>query len=162
MSKKMWFLILFVSVLMFNLSGCSKKQVKTGEEGETAGMDKSKVGVIDIGYSGPMQVVHFEYDKFTLSDEARAVLKGNADWLKKKKNIKVQVEGHCDSRGSQEYNIALGQKRADAVRQYLKDLGVAADRLTTISFGEEKPLDTADNEDAWSNNRRAEFIITDT
>jgi len=162
MMKKCYFPI-FMGLLMmaigFSFQACSKKQVKT-EEGGAGKMKKE--GIVEIGYSGAMQTIYFEFDKYTLSDEAREILKENAQWLKSKKSIKVQVEGHCDNRGSEEYNLALGQKRAESVRKYLLDLGVAASRLTTLSYGEEKPLDKIDAEEAWSKNRRAEFIIITT
>ena len=113
--------LMFLCCLL-SFQGCSKKQVKKDQEasGGAAGLGKGKtVDVVEIGHSGLMQTVYFEFDKFSLSEEARTVLKENAQWLKSKKNIKVQVEGHCDSRGTEEYNLALGQKRADSVRKYL-------------------------------------------
>lgn len=160
MRSKVFFSLVILG-LIFVVSGCSKKQVKE-EGGGTSGIDKSKVGVVDIGYSGDMKVVYFEFDTYSLTPETQEVLRENAEWLKKKKNIKVQIEGHCDNRGSEEYNVALGQKRAQAIQNYLKDLGISKNRLTTISYGEEKPIDTGENEDAWAKNRRAEFIITET
>lgn len=149
----------FLIILLLVLNGCAKKQVKD-DEGGTGPMGKSRVGVTEIGYSGEMNPIQFEFDQFNLTEESRQTLQANADWLKKKKSIKVQIEGHCDNRGSEEYNVALGQKRADAVRNYLVDLGVSRGRVTTVSYGEEKPLDTGDNEEAWAKNRRAEFVIT--
>lgn len=100
--------------------------------------------------------VNFEYDQYVLTAAARATLKNNAIYLNAK-GVRVQVEGHCDERGSDEYNLALGEKRALAVKNYLVSLGVPAGRLSIISYGEEIPLVMANNEKAWSQNRRAEF-----
>ncbi len=101
--------------------------------------------------------VYFDFDVATLSDEARLTLQRDAECLKKKNVRKIEVEGHADERGSTDYNLALGQRRADEVRNYLYQLGIA--NITTISYGEEKPLDPASNEYAWSRNRRAEINI---
>ena len=151
---------LFVISVGLSFQGCSKKQVKKdGEEETTTG--EGGTGKIEIGDSGGLKIVHFDFDTFNLSEEARTTLKDNAQWLKSHKSIKVQVEGHCDSRGTQEYNLALGQKRSESVRKYLTDLGVGAKRLSTISYGEEKPLNSEETEEAWSKNRRAQFVITD-
>jgi peptidoglycan-associated lipoprotein len=104
-----------------------------------------------------LQRVHFDFDQFTLSAEARDVLAGNAAYLQANSSVSVRIEGHCDERGSDEYNLALGERRAQAAKDYLVSLGVAAGRLQTISYGEEMPLDASNNEDAWAKNRRAEF-----
>lgn len=160
---KKWFIYSLVSLFVISVGlsfqGCSKKQVK--KEGEEITTGEDGTGKIEIGDSGGLKMVHFDFDTFNLAEEARETLKENAQWLKAHKGIKVQVEGHCDSRGTQEYNLALGQKRSEAVRRYLADLGIATKRLSTISYGEEKPLETAETEEAWSKNRRARFVITD-
>lgn len=158
---KKWFIYslvsLFVISIGFSFQGCSKKQVKKDGEETTA---EGGTGKIEIGDSGGLKTVHFEFDTFSLTEETRETLKDNAQWLKDHKNIKVQVEGHCDSRGTQEYNLALGQKRSEAVRKYLADLGVGVKRLSTLSYGEEKPIDSEETEEAWTKNRRAQFVIT--
>ncbi len=100
--------------------------------------------------------VNFEYDQYVLTADARAALKNNAIYLNAK-GVRVQIEGHCDERGSDEYNLALGEKRALAVKNYLVSLGVPADRMSIISYGEEIPLVMASTEAAWAQNRRAEF-----
>ncbi len=100
--------------------------------------------------------VSFEYDQYVLTADARATLKNNAIYLKAK-GSRVQIEGHCDERGSDEYNLALGENRALTVKKYLVSLGVPADRLSIISYGEEIPLVMASTEAAWAQNRRAEF-----
>lgn len=104
--------------------------------------------------------IFFDYDSFVLSQAARDTLSKNAEYLiKKQPNARVLIEGHCDERGSDEYNLALGEKRARATRDYLVTLGVAASRLSVISYGEEKPLEPGHGEEAWATNRRAEFLI---
>jgi len=103
--------------------------------------------------------VYFDYDKFDLKPAARDTLKKNADWLAKNKDKKVVVEGNCDERGTNEYNRALGQRRADAAAKYLKSLGVGAGRVSTISYGEDRPVCKDSNEACWSKNRRADFVI---
>ncbi|MFC1849942.1 peptidoglycan-associated lipoprotein Pal [candidate division CSSED10-310 bacterium] len=106
-----------------------------------------------------LEDINFEYDKYSLTDEARSVLAKNAVFLKRNLSVRVQIEGHCDERGTTEYNLALGQKRADAARQYLVMMGVNGDRMSTISYGEERPLDSGQDEVAWAKNRRAHFDI---
>ena len=104
--------------------------------------------------------IFFDFDSFVLTQTARDTLSKNAEHLiKKQPNARVLIEGHCDERGSDEYNLALGEKRARATRDYLVTLGVAANRLSVISYGEEKPLDPGHTEEAWAKNRRAEFLI---
>lgn len=100
--------------------------------------------------------ISFEYDQYVLTADAREILQNNALYLKSK-GVRVQIEGHCDERGSDEYNLALGENRALTVKNYLVSLGVPAERLTVISYGEEIPLVMASNEAAWAQNRRAEF-----
>ncbi len=104
-----------------------------------------------------MQRIYFDFDQFTLSDEARRILTENAKYLKTMDNVQVVIEGHCDERGSDEYNLALGESRALAAKSYLVSLGISPNRLSVISYGEEKPLVIASNEQAWAQNRRAEF-----
>ncbi len=104
-----------------------------------------------------MKRIQFDFDQFTLSAAARAVLSENAKYLKAMSNVNVVIEGHCDERGSDEYNLALGESRALAAKSYLASLGINAKRLSVISYGEEKPLVDADGEEAWTQNRRAEF-----
>jgi peptidoglycan-associated lipoprotein len=103
--------------------------------------------------------VHFAFDSATLSDEARTLLEGKATWLQTHPGLKVVIEGHCDERGTTAYNLALGARRANAAKRYLVALGVDAWRLSTISYGEERPLDPRHNESAWAQNRRAHFAI---
>ena len=103
--------------------------------------------------------VYFDFDKSDLTDETRRVLRQNADWLKANGEYAVVIEGHCDERGTIEYNLALGQRRAQAVQDYLVNLGISAERMRNKSFGEEQPADPGHDEAAWSRNRRAAFVI---
>lgn len=103
--------------------------------------------------------IHFDYDKYNLKPEAQAILKAGAPAYLKYVDYKLVVEGHCDERGTVEYNLALGQKRADEAAKYLADMGIQKDRIKTISYGKEMPLDKASNEAAWAKNRRAHFVI---
>lgn len=107
-----------------------------------------------------LERIYFAFDSNTLSAEARGILAKNADLLKKNKALSVRIEGNCDERGSDEYNLALGEKRAIAARQYLITLGTPADRLSVISYGREKPIDQGHDEAAWAKNRRDEFVVT--
>ncbi len=108
----------------------------------------------------PLDDVYFELDQSTIRDEARASLQKDADWLKKWTSTQVTVEGHCDSRGSSEYNLALGSRRADSVKDYLVSLGVPTGRLSVVSKGKEQPFCTEESESCWQQNRRGHFIIT--
>ena len=110
--------------------------------------------------SGPLKDVFFGFDRADLSTDARAVLKSNSDWLKKNPVAQVQIEGHCDERGTVEYNLALGSKRAQASKDYLETLGIPANRLSMISYGEEIPVCKDNSESCWEKNRRARFIVT--
>jgi peptidoglycan-associated lipoprotein len=103
--------------------------------------------------------IQFEFDQYILSDTSKQILDKKVKWLKDYPSAKAQIEGHCDERGSAEYNLALGQKRADAVMQYLVSLGINANRLSTISYGKEKPLDPGHTEEAWAKNRRAHLVL---
>jgi peptidoglycan-associated lipoprotein len=104
-----------------------------------------------------LERVFFDFDAYTLTPQAREVLALNAEWLRQNPDARLTIEGHCDERGSDEYNLALGQRRADAAKNYLVGLGIAAARLTSISYGEERPAVVGSDESTWSQNRRAEF-----
>ena len=151
-------------------AGCSSKKkgagagasgAKLGEEGiDTVGsLEKTKRGQgLGSGEQGPLKDISFAFDSYELGDEARAALRENANWLKDNTKEKVELEGHCDERGTVEYNLALGAKRARAARDYLVTLGVSADRLTTISYGEELPLCRDASEQCYARNRRVHFV----
>jgi peptidoglycan-associated lipoprotein len=114
----------------------------------------------EVNAKQPLGDVFFAFDKYDLSDVSREALQRNAEWMKRWTSTRVTVEGHCDSRGTREYNIALGDRRAKAVAEYLQSLGIAADRVTTVSKGKEQPFCTEENEACWSQNRRGHFIVT--
>ena len=101
----------------------------------------------------------FEFDSASLSVEAQEILRAKAEWLRENPGARVVIEGHCDERGTNEYNLALGDRRAFSSKSFLVDLGIADSRLTTISYGEEQPIDSRSTEDAWTQNRRAHFVI---
>ncbi|HXH07507.1 MAG TPA: peptidoglycan-associated lipoprotein Pal, partial [Vicinamibacterales bacterium] len=114
----------------------------------------------ELNRASPLQPVFFAFDSAEIDDQARATLDANAAVLKKYPNWIVTIEGHADERGTAEYNLALGERRALAARNYLVSLGIAGDRLRTVSYGEEFPFDPRHNEEAWAKNRRAHFVIT--
>lgn len=112
--------------------------------------------------SSPLKEIYFAFDHYDLRADARATLKGNGDWLKGNPSVRIEIEGHCDERGTNEYNLALGAKRAQAAKDYLVSLGIAANRLSTISYGEEVPVCKEQNEECWQKNRRDRFVIVPT
>ena len=155
------------------LSGCSSKQPTTGTEtgagpgeprlgeegvGKTS-LQQLQTGTLGSGTGGPLTDIHFDYNEFTIRAQDGEILRTNARWLEQHTTNRVQVEGHCDERGSEEYNIALGAKRAQAAKEYLTTLGVAGDRISTISYGKELPLCTEHEESCWAQNRRAHFVV---
>jgi len=145
-----------------------KKKGVSGEEGapgqapsglaEGSTLDRYKQG-LPPEEGGPLQDVHFAYDSYELSEEARDILAANAEWLRSNSAVSVEIEGHCDERGTVEYNLALGAKRARAVKEFLTDAGISPQRLSTISYGEELPLCRESTESCWARNRRAHFVL---
>ncbi len=121
----------------------------------------AKKTVEQLNAEKPLADVFFGYDQTNLTDEARASLAKNMEWLKRWTSTKVMVEGHADSRGTNEYNLALGERRAAAVREYLVSLGLAADRISVVSKGEEQPFCSEETETCWQQNRVGHFIITE-
>ena len=114
----------------------------------------------DLNRDSPFKPVFFQLDSAELDDMGRAVVNGNAALLKKYSTWVITIEGHCDERGTAEYNLSLGDRRAGAVRSFLVSLGIAPDRIRTVSYGKEFPFDPGHNEGAWTKNRRAHFVIT--
>ena len=138
-----------------------EKETKTKEQFEKSLVAERTPGIQgQVFESSMLKDIHFNFDKYDIRPEDSAILKENAALLKKFPNVKVQIEGHCDERGTIEYNLALGERRANRTKDYLVSLGIAPARISTISYGKEKPLDPGHNEEAWAKNRRAHTIIT--
>jgi peptidoglycan-associated lipoprotein len=131
-------------------------QEVTKEEQPPSGAEQP-VSSETLGKGYILDPVHFEFDKYDIRTADRPILAAHAEWLKKHPDVKVMIEGHCDERGTVEYNLALGDKRATTVRRYLIDLGTDPNRLSWVSYGKERPVDPGHSEDAWFKNRRAEF-----
>lgn len=162
------FVIGLTSLLIFGCKGRDKTTSDAGAGAESTPVTQdNKIDSTPMNFDAQgsdsnkiegLSTVFFDYDKSTLSPESRETLKKNADWMKKNTKVNVQIEGHTDSRGSIEYNLALGERRANAVKAYLQTLGISASRLKIISYGKERPLVQAETEEAWSRNRRANFV----
>ena len=120
----------------------------------------SRKTVDQLNAEMPLTDVEFDYDQASVKDDQRPVLQKNADWLRRWASVRATVEGHSDSRGTNEYNLALGERRANAVKVYLVGLGIPADRLVIVSKGEETPVCTEETEACWERNRRGHFVIT--
>lgn len=149
--------VLMLTLGLVLVASCSKKDVLTEKQDSTAigyGISGS-----DAGQAGDLKTIHFDFDNATITADSKVILKANAEWLKKNPKVSIQIEGHCDSRGTIEYNIALGEKRAISVKKYLLGLGIAKEKLNVISYGKERPIVKEDSEAAWAKNRRANFVI---
>jgi peptidoglycan-associated lipoprotein len=166
-----WFGVLAVTVA---LAACSSsKPASTTTTESTTGMGEGNMGAaagggslsqfqrgtLGAGSGGPLTDIHFDYDDYTIRPQDGQILRTNAQWLSDHGNTRVQVEGHTDERGSEEYNLALGAKRAQAAKDYLTTLGVSSDRISTISYGKELPLCSQSDEDCWAQNRRDHFVV---
>lgn len=163
--------------LTLGFTGCSKKnEKKSGEDSPVAGVINDSEnqpnlgasgvrslemsGDSDSGKAGNLSTVFFPLDSSEIDGSTKTTLEENASYLKANQNIKVQVEGHCDERGGVQYNLALGERRAKSVKDFLVALGVAAKRVSTISYGKERPAALDHDESSWAKNRRANFVIT--
>ena len=163
-------------VVALMLLGCSSKKPGAGANGGLgtvpggmgesgmgpgggSSLTKLQKGTLGEGDQGPLKDIHFGYNDYTIQPQDNDILRANADWLQQNRTSRVQVEGHCDERGSEEYNIALGAKRAQAAKDYLQTLGINADRISTISYGKELPVCQDHTEDCWSQNRRDHFAV---
>lgn len=164
--------IVFLSSFMA-LVGCSSKKKDTGMEstGEAmstttdtsaaaGGSELNISGDSDNKTAGALTTVFFDFDSSTLRTDTKNALDANSGFLKSNASVEVQIEGHCDERGGVEYNLALGERRAKAVMDYLTAMGIPASRITTISYGKEKPIAMGHDEASWSQNRRANFVVT--
>jgi peptidoglycan-associated lipoprotein len=167
-----------LAVSLVSLNACSHRASKKDRRGDAAlgeeamkplgeeGISEQeleearrKVAELRQKQGGVLATVYFEFDDFSLSDQAKAVLAQNAAWLMNNSQRDVIIEGHCDERGTDEYNVALGERRANSAKRYLISLGVNAAQLSTISFGEERPAVQGHTEAEWAKNRRAEFVL---
>lgn len=173
MRSKFFSALIMAGLAIVMSAACAHKPTTTGGDGANAGGDNAQVGQApavvekplendaqgsDSGKIAGLNTVFFEYDKASLTEETRKKLADNAEWIKSHPKFTIQVEGHTDSRGSVEYNLALGERRAKSVKAYLQTLGIDSKRVTIISYGKEKPLDPGDGEAAWAKNRRANFV----
>jgi len=183
MRKKLWIILALLFVipgLLFTVS-CAKKTVKDDtvlqqqqaeeeaaikvREAEQEEMEEERLQeearrkMMAAQNRFVNEDTHFEFDSSNLLPEAQEILRWKAAWLQKNPNVQVTIEGHCDERGTNEYNLALGDRRANSAKAYLMDLGIYGSRLNTISYGEERPADYGSNEEAWAKNRRAHFTI---
>lgn len=120
----------------------------------------ARKSIDDLNRERPLGDVYFDLDNSTIKDEGKAALSTNATWLKRWTSTRISIEGHCDERGTAEYNLGLGERRANAVKAYLVELGVPADRVVIVSKGKEAPFCTESNEACWQQNRRGHFVIT--
>ena len=146
------FLSLFIAgVLAVAVTGCSCRTNNSG-----TGADAN---IPTATGDGPLKDVNFGFDSYALDAKAKGILQANAQWLKSNASQKVQIEGHCDERGTNEYNMVLGSNRARSSMEYLRSLGIEASRMSTVSYGEELPLDPRHNEEAWAKNRRDHFNL---
>jgi peptidoglycan-associated lipoprotein len=174
-------MIFLVILALLITASCSKKAVTTtkdptyGSNQSAASSEPSSTSIqqgdleqsqtISTTDSGErvmmvmLEDIYFEFDKSTLTPQAKETLVKKAKWLRANKDVSVIIEGHCDERGTNEYNLALGDRRAASTKTFLVDLGIAPSRLTIISYGEEQPLVSGHNEEAWAKNRRAHFGI---
>jgi peptidoglycan-associated lipoprotein len=141
-------------------SDSSSDQAATGAGGAGLGRGAVRPGSQEDLVANIGDRVFFETDRATLRADQRPVLERQARWMSQHQQVQVSVEGHADERGTREYNLALGQRRAEAVRAFLANYGIDADRFATISYGKERPLVEGEGEESWSRNRRAEFAIT--
>jgi peptidoglycan-associated lipoprotein len=166
--------ILVLSLAALVIFGCSSnKEVPQQPEGVSAqdggpGAQDTTIQSKDMSFDvqgsdsgniAGLYTINFDYDKASMTADAKGKAQKNADWMKAHPEVTIQIEGHCDRHGSIEYNLALGERRARAVKAYMVNIGADANKLTTISYGKEKPLDTSETDAADAKNRRANFIV---
>jgi peptidoglycan-associated lipoprotein len=171
--KKNLILIGIFAVLVFGLAiftGCAEKKtvvtdgsaqeqkVAAAQTADTTKEQPAKVQAAETAVA--VNDINFDFDKSNIRPDAREILKTDADVFLKNSTSNIVIEGHCDERGTTEYNMALGQRRAQESKKYLVNLGIKESRMKTISYGEERPLDPGHNEEAWARNRRAHFAVT--
>lgn len=159
------------------VTGCSQKKITKGEEGSTPAVtgppppvgavesldakpmeSKSTLPILEGRTTGPMLPIYFDFDNDAIRDDQKSRMENNAKHLKSNPNAAVAIEGNCDERGTNEYNLALGDRRANSAKRYLATKGVNVGNINTISYGEESPLNLGHDELAWSQNRRDDFV----
>ena len=160
----------FVSTLMvaFMAVGCaSKKPTNNQDDAAAQGANANNTGLTlnlngdsDSSTAGGLQTIYFGFDSSSLDEDTKSTMNTNAEFMKTNPTVDVQIEGHCDERGGRQYNLALGERRAKAVRDHLVALGVESKRLSIISYGNERPTAEGHDESAWSKNRRGNFVVT--
>jgi len=185
MRKKMMSCLIalaFICTSMLLITSCAKKQVKVSKavkptaevvvveevkEGETEAERQARLRELEKAQKLAEEIlafesesIYFDFDKSDLKANAKANLKKKADWLQKNTSFSVRIAGNCDNRGTQEYNLALGERRAYSAKKFLLALGVSGNRISTISYGEENPADPGNNEKAWAKNRRNDFELS--
>ncbi len=138
-------------------AGSSLPLVQTAMVSSDSSLEAMRRG--ETAAEGPLKNVYFGFDRYDLRPDAREMLKANAGWLKENAWTRLEIEGHCDERGTTEYNLALGAKRAQAARDYLVTLGISGERISTVSYGKELPACRDKNEGCWQKNRRARFVV---
>jgi peptidoglycan-associated lipoprotein len=180
--------ILFISITLAFSIGCAKKgavavseekpaaaktEAKAQQQQQTAAEDtakqkqqlaqaeRAKIKEAEAAVSpiAGFDFIYFDYDKYNVKSEFRGTLNKVADWLKKNEGYSLRIEGNCDERGTAEYNLALGEKRANSAKDYMVKLGIDKGKVNTISYGKEKPVDPGHNEEAWAKNRNAHFVV---
>jgi len=185
LSKTLCFCIFMALAAPLALTGCGKKKTAdAAAAGDASGSSAAEAGGEGAGgqesletpegglygqqgnisegrTSGPMLPVYFEYDSSRVQGDQVSRIEHNGDFLKQNAGKRVRIEGNCDERGTREYNLALGERRASAAKKYLTSLGVDAGRITTVSWGEEKPLVFGQDEQSWAQNRRADFVFAE-
>ena len=166
MNKMQNVLSVVLGLMMLTLVGCADKaktdgEMKGGQEGAMGpkeSLDSQPIGIMEGRTSGPMLPLYFDFDSSAIRQDQITRMDGNANFLKSK-SVSIRIEGNCDPRGTQEYNMALGERRALSAQKYLADKGVAKDKMTTISYGAEQLLLQGHDELSWAQNRRADFVI---
>lgn len=142
-------LVLVAAMALVTGCTCRSKKVGPGEQNIPSSIEQR----------GELKDINFAFDSYALDATSKTIINSDAQWLKANPNVKVQIEGHCDERGTSQYNMVLGANRARAAMEYLRSLGVDAARLSTVSYGKELPLDPRHNEEAWAKNRRDHFNV---
>lgn len=176
------FILVFVCCLVVMFTSNCKPKAKTAPTPPPPAKEQPKVEKVDeapavkkpemteeeifmsksleeINLAAPLKMIFFDYDQYFIRDDAKSMLEGNAGWLRRFSTAKILIEGHCDERGTEEYNLALGEKRAKSTSDYIVSLGISPQRIKIISYGKSQPLDSGHTEMAWQKNRRAQFLV---